>query len=139
MDNLDLSNVTPEQIEKIKAILNEPKTNSVVETEYLDGIKKIKQTKDIPSIELDTKIDLDRDIDQLIPQNLGVKMSEKRMKGLLSNADKETYRQLEIIHEEGVEKFWGRVKKVVESRKVIDKNDIDSDISYLNDELNRNR
>lgn len=83
---------------------------------------------DIPSIELDNGQRFD---DALVQMGTidGYNMRQKRLNERLSTNDIETYRTLNLIHEKGVENFWGEVKTIVESKKNININDCSDSIS----------
>jgi hypothetical protein len=136
MKKVDLENLSPEKRAKILAILNEPieeNQGEQIKKEYLAGVKSIKKSEEYEGIALDTKSSLESDLKSLSKSN-AAELAYRRRTGQLRSEEKETYRQLEIMHEDGI---WDRIKEVVESRKVIKKEDADSDISYLNEELNR--
>jgi hypothetical protein len=65
---------------------------------------------------LDTKSDFDKNL----PTFGFIKMQQRRIDGKLNNDDIETYRQLGIIHENGIVNFWKKIKIVVESKEDVD-------------------
>jgi hypothetical protein len=153
MEILDLTSLSPEQREKVMAIVNEqqkaeiaaPSTTSVMDLtrsretpetarnreEYLAGIKDISKSKEYDNMDYDTKGDFN---DAFYGVEAGI--SERRRKGQLTRSDKVIYKQLEIIHESGSPaNFWNKVRGIVESKKQIDLSDVtdelDSDIKKL--------
>ena len=155
MEKLDLTTLSEEQREKVMAIVNEKQIAETTQTtqprrstmldvlkeqntsepnkireEYLAGVKNIKQSSDLESIELDTKLGFEDEL-RLVGRgvNPGYDMHERRLKGKLSNDDVVTYKQLEVIHKNGVSNFWNKVKNVVESREVVDMSDVDDKVN----------
>mgnify|MGYP001358400158 CR=1 FL=1 len=132
MENVDLSNASPEAVEEIKKILENDRkkypTNTVTEEsnqireEYLKSIADAK-IKVIEGISLDTKDSFEAELRQ-IRSGYANRVSE----GRLNSDDRETYRQLNIIHKDGVPTFWKRVKNVVESREQINEAEISDKI-----------
>lgn len=163
MENLDLTSLSPEQREKVLAIVNEnsqpqkPIRSNVMDVirssetpesikikeEYLAGLKNVKVSDEYEKMDYDTKSDFNDAISGIANLNtFSSGIAERRRKGQLTHADKVTYKQLEAIHESGSPSdFWNKVRGAVESKKHIDLSDVsdelDSDTRRLLNEKNK--
>ena len=125
--NVDLDNISPEKaVELLKLLYGEEKPQQQQRQVYnqqpqqrREDYSQPLQQRFNPQIQ---QMD-DEDI-QLLRE---IERERKNLRPFNRNdpRNKETYRQLQMIHEIGVENFWKRVKKIVDSRKEIDKSTID--------------
>lgn len=102
--------------------INNPKSNN----NYI--ISGSTSLNNMESIDLDTGQKFEDDFNRMGSVD-GYKMQQRRLKGILSSDDKETYRSLNIIHENGVANFWSKVKNVVDKKQDIDINDCSDKLS----------
>lgn len=146
MENLiNLDQVSDENKEKIMQILKEEeiaKNNHLtLEQKELDEFfAKTRKPKDpnakptnfddLEFIELDTRESF---TNALTDPNYGKyvrdNMRRERMDGALNPQDKETYRQLGIIHENGLPNFWAKIKNVVDGRTNVSMKDVSDQLS----------
>jgi hypothetical protein len=135
MANLvDLDNLSDEQKGKILQVLRQTnQSNSVAPDE--DELRSLKSNRvnesqsyeyDADGIELDTGQNFDNEFNN-IPSSDGYNMQQKRISGRLNERDRETYRQLTLIHQYGPG-FREMVRRIVESRQEINTDDISDQI-----------
>lgn len=131
MENLDLTSLSQEQRDKIMEIVNQGQKNNsnVIREEYLSGLKNIRKSEDYEGIELDTKSSFDNVFTGSNFNLTADSITNRKIKGKLTQADKVTYQQLETIHESGSPaNFWNKVKNVLESKVDIKISDVDDKI-----------
>lgn len=138
-DLINLNEVSIENRAKILEILAQERNNAEVpknlEQKELDDFfaKTRMSDKAIPPTNKPKALlEIEIDNAQIFEENInkiGPKMKEKRLDGKLDHHDIETYRQLEIIHENGVPNFWARVKNVVDRKVEIRPEDVSDVVS----------
>lgn len=144
MDNLiNLNEISDENKEKILQILKEEQNKpSLTEEQELNAFfaktraNRVKITdsqlpEDLKGIEIDDDDYKNQAFDERLNHHLsadGYKMKQKRLNGNLGDDDRETYRQLYMIHENGVANFWSKVKEVVDRKVDIRKEDVSDEL-----------
>ena len=137
MNNIiNLNELSDDSKERIMQILEqEQKKSSMTEGQALNAFfAKTRanrgQNSNFPSFADDLK-NIEVDNEQAIQEGIskigmidGHEMKEKRLNGNLGSHDRETYRQLYMIHENGLVNFWQKVKNVVDKKVDIRMEDV---------------
>lgn len=100
--------------------------------EKLNSAEKKESKEELKSIELDPD---QKDMSSLYEKRFsnGEVYKNMRLKHSLAEADVTTYKQLEIIHKDGLVNFWQKVKGVIDSKVVLSDQGVSDTLS--NDDL----
>ena len=97
-------------------------------SQRLDSVENKELKEKLKGIEIDPD---QKDMSSLYEKEFshGATYKDMRLKGMLTEADAVTYKQLGVIHKDGVVNFWQKVKSVVDGRVDVSKEPVSDQVS----------